>query len=382
MLKTKKMIPLAIPHMSGMEEKYIQKAFSENWIAPLGSNVDAFEASIASYNRVLESAVVSSGTAAIHLALQLLGVGAGDTVFCSTFTFVASINPALYLGAEPVFIDSEQETWCMSPFALKKALEDARKKKQLPKAIIVVHIYGQSAKMDEIIALANEYGVPIVEDAAEALGSTYRNAPLGTLGDLGTFSFNGNKIITTSGGGALVAKQAEKIAEARFLASQSKEDAPYYLHHQVGYNYRLSNVLAGIGIAQMDVLNDRVAKKQEIFATYEKGLADVPSLVMMPELDIAKGNRWLSTMAFCVETVGKTPEDVIKLLKARGIDSRLLWKPMHQQPLFQDALFYADEAGDVATKLFQTGLCLPSSTQMTQEEQEYVMDTVKEILSK
>ncbi|MBC1475779.1 aminotransferase class I/II-fold pyridoxal phosphate-dependent enzyme [Listeria grandensis] len=382
MLKTKKMIPLAVPHMSGMEEKYIQKAFQENWIAPLGSNVDEFEASIASYNHVSESAVVSSGTAAIHLALQLLGVGAGDTVFCSTFTFVASINPALYLGAKPVFIDSEQATWCMSPFALKTALEDARKKNQLPKAIIVVHIYGQSAKMDEIIALAKEYGVPVVEDAAESLGGTYRNAPLGTLGDFGIFSFNGNKIITTSGGGALVAKQPEKIAEARFLASQSKEDAPYYLHHQVGYNYRLSNVLAGIGIAQMDVLNDRVAKKQEIFATYEKGLADVPSVVMMPELDVAKGNRWLSTMTFCVDEVGKTPEDVMELLKARGIDSRLLWKPMHQQPLFQDALFYADEAGDVATKLYETGLCLPSSTQMTQEEQEYVIDTVKEILIK
>ncbi|EUJ31576.1 DegT/DnrJ/EryC1/StrS family aminotransferase [Listeria cornellensis] len=382
MLKTKKMIPLAVPHMSGEEEKYIQKAFQENWIAPLGSNVDEFEASIASYNHVSESAVVSSGTAAIHLALQLLGVGAGDTVFCSSFTFVASINPALYLGAKPVFIDSEQETWCMSPFALKTALEEARKKNQLPKAIIVVHIYGQSAKMDEIIALAKEYGVPVVEDAAESLGGTYRNAPLGTLGDFGIFSFNGNKIITTSGGGALVAKQPEKIAEARFLASQSKEDAPYYLHHQVGYNYRLSNVLAGIGIAQMDVLNDRVAKKQEIFATYEKGLADVPSIVMMPELDVAKGNRWLSTMTYCVDEVGKTPEDVMELLKARGIDSRLLWKPMHQQPLFQDALFYADEAGDVATKLYETGLCLPSSTQMTQEEQEYVIDTVKEILIK
>lgn len=382
MLKTKKMIPLAIPHMSGMEEKYIQKAFQENWIAPLGSNVDGFEASIASYNHVSDAAVVSSGTAAIHLALQLLNVGAGDTVFCSTFTFVASINPALYLGAKPVFIDSEEETWCMSPFALKAALEDARQKNQLPKAIIVVHIYGQSAKMDEIIALANEYGVPIVEDAAEALGGTYRNAPLGTLGDLGIFSFNGNKIITTSGGGALVAKQPEKIAEARFLASQSKEDAPYYLHHQVGYNYRLSNVLAGIGIAQMDVLNDRVAKKQEIFATYEAGLADVPGLVMMPELDVATGNRWLSTMTYCVDEVGKTPEDVMELLKAQGIDSRLLWKPMHQQPLFQDAPFYADEAGDVATKLFETGLCLPSSTQMTQEEQEYVIDALKKMFSK
>ncbi|WP_430535236.1 aminotransferase class I/II-fold pyridoxal phosphate-dependent enzyme [Listeria rocourtiae] len=382
MLKKKKMIPLAVPHMSGMEEAYIQKAFQENWIAPLGSNVDQFEASLAAYNQVSDAAVVSSGTAAIHLALELLGIRAGDTVFCSTFTFVASINPALYLGAKPVFIDSEEETWCMSPYALQKALEDAKAKNQLPKAIIVVHIYGQSAKMDEIIALADEYGIPVVEDAAEALGSTYQQAPLGTFGDFGIFSFNGNKIITTSGGGALVAKQPEKIKKTRFLASQSKEEAPYYLHHQVGYNYRLSNVLAGIGIAQMEVLDERVAKKQAIFAAYKEGFKDIPSVTMMPELEEAKGNRWLSAMTFCDEAVKKTPNDIMEALKEQGIDSRLLWKPMHKQPLFQDAPFYAHETGDVASKLFQTGLCLPSSTQMTQEEQDYVMDAVKTIISK
>ncbi|KMT62186.1 aminotransferase class I/II-fold pyridoxal phosphate-dependent enzyme [Paenilisteria newyorkensis] len=381
MLKTNKIIPLAVPHMSGREQVYIQKAFEENWVAPLGSNVDAFEASIASYNQVSDAAVVSSGTAAIHLALELLNIKAGDIVFCSTFTFVASINPALYLGAKPVFIDSEEDTWCMSPFALKNALEEAKKNNQLPKAIIVVHIYGQSAKMDEIMSLAGEYGIPIVEDAAEALGSMYKDAPLGTLGDFGVFSFNGNKIITTSGGGALIAKNPEKIVKARFLASQAKEDAPYYLHHQVGYNYRLSNVLAGIGIGQMEVLKARVARKQEIFKDYQKGFTEVANVTMMPELEDAKGNRWLSTFTFDVNESGKTPEDVLKLLKNRGIDSRLLWKPMHQQPLFQDAPFYEDVAGDVATKLYNTGLCLPSSTQMTQQEQEYVVDTVKRILT-
>ncbi|WP_311773214.1 DegT/DnrJ/EryC1/StrS family aminotransferase [Listeria booriae] len=381
MLKTNKMIPLAVPHMSGREEIYIQKAFQENWVAPLGSNVDAFEASIASFNQVSDAAAVSSGTAAIHLALELLNIQAGDFVFCSTFTFVASINPALYLGAKPVFIDSEEDTWCMSPFALKNALEVAKKNNQLPKAIIVVHIYGQSAKMDEIMSLADEYGIPVVEDAAEALGSVYRGAPLGTLGDVGIFSFNGNKIITTSGGGALIAKNPEKIVKARFLASQSKEKAPYYLHHQVGYNYRLSNVLAGIGIAQMEVLKARIARKQEIFENYQQGFADVANVTMMPELEEARGNRWLSTFTFDVSKSGKTPEEVLELLKSLGIDSRLLWKPMHQQPLFQDALFYEDVAGDVATKLYNSGLCLPSSTQMTQQEQEYVMDSVKMALT-
>ncbi|WP_312025434.1 DegT/DnrJ/EryC1/StrS family aminotransferase [Listeria booriae] len=381
MLKTNKMIPLAVPHMSGREEIYIQKAFQENWVAPLGSNVDAFEASIASFNQVSDAAAVSSGTAAIHLALELLNIQSGDFVFCSTFTFVASINPALYLGAKPIFIDSEEDTWCMSPFALKNALEVAKKNNQLPKAIIVVHIYGQSAKMDEIMSLADEYGIPVVEDAAEALGSVYRGAPLGTLGDVGIFSFNGNKIITTSGGGALIAKNPEKIAKARFLASQSKEKAPYYLHHQVGYNYRLSNVLAGIGIAQMEVLKARIARKQEIFENYQQGFADVANVTMMPELEEARGNRWLSTFTFDVNKSGKTPEEVLELLKSLGIDSRLLWKPMHQQPLFQDAPFYEDAAGDVATKLYNSGLCLPSSTQMTQQEQEYVMDGVKTALT-
>ncbi|MBC2180364.1 pyridoxal phosphate-dependent aminotransferase [Listeria booriae] len=375
------MIPLAVPHMSGREEIYIQKAFQENWVAPLGSNVDAFEASIASFNQVSDAAAVSSGTAAIHLALELLNIQAGDFVFCSTFTFVASINPALYLGAKPVFIDSEEDTWCMSPFALKNALEVAKKNNQLPKAIIVVHIYGQSAKMDEIMSLADEYGIPVVEDAAEALGSVYRGTPLGTLGDVGIFSFNGNKIITTSGGGALIAKNPEKIVKARFLASQSKEKAPYYLHHQVGYNYRLSNVLAGIGIAQMEVLKARIARKQEIFENYQQGFADVANVTMMPELEEARGNRWLSTFTFDVNKSGKTPEEVLELLKSLGIDSRLLWKPMHQQPLFQDAPFYEDVAGDVATKLYNSGLCLPSSTQMTQQEQEYVMDSVKMALT-
>lgn len=303
-------IPLAVPHMSGKEQKYIQQAFETNWIAPLGPNVDQFEANLATYTGAKDVAVTNSGTSAIHLALTLLNVQKGDTVFCSTFTFIASINPALYLGATPVFIDSEIDTWGMSPIALANALEDAASKNKLPKAIIVVHLYGQSCKMDEIMALANRYDIPVIEDAAESLGSTYKGRQLGTIGTFGIYSFNGNKIITTSGGGALVSNDTKQIEKARHLASQAKEDAPYYSHREVGFNYRLSNVLAGIGIAQLDVLEERITKKRAIFQAYEAAFADNSALTFLPEWQETFNNRWLTTVLL----EGVSPETVIELL--------------------------------------------------------------------
>lgn len=369
-------IPLAVPHMSGEEQKYIQQAFDTNWIAPLGPHVNQFEANLATYTGAADVAVTNSGTSAIHLALTLLNIQSGDTVFCSTFTFVASINPALYMGAVPVFIDSENDTWGMSPIALSKALKDAASKNKLPKAIIVVHLYGQSCKMDEIMALANRYDIPVIEDAAESLGSTYKGRKLGTIGTFGIYSFNGNKIITTSGGGALVSNDASQIEKARYLSTQAKEEAPYYSHSEVGFNYRLSNVLAGIGIAQLDVLEERIAKKRAIFEAYEAAFENNSEICFLSEWQETFNNRWLTTVL--LEQI--PPEKVIKQLAERGIESRRLWKPMHTQPLFQDVSYYSESGeGSNADTLFKKGICLPSSTQLTDKEMDYVCKVLKEI---
>ncbi|KGL46768.1 pyridoxal phosphate-dependent aminotransferase [Listeria newyorkensis] len=371
-------IPLAVPHMSGNEQKYIQQAFDTNWIAPLGPNVDQFEANLATYTGANGVLATSSGTAAIHLALTLLNLQRGDTVFCSTFTFIASINPALYLGATPVFIDSETDTWGMSPVALAKALEDAAAKNKLPKAIIIVHLYGQSCKMDEIMELANRYDIPVIEDAAESLGSTYKGRKLGTIGTFGIYSFNGNKIITTSGGGALVSNDAKQIEKARYLAAQAKEDAPYYSHSEVGFNYRLSNVLAGIGIAQLEVLDERIAKKREIFEAYKATFENNATLTFLPEWQETFNNRWLSTVLL----EGIAPEKVMEQLAKKGIESRLLWKPMHTQELFQDAAYYSEKIeGSNADMLFQKGLCLPSGTQLTTNQIDYICEMLREIIA-
>ncbi|MBC2195703.1 aminotransferase class I/II-fold pyridoxal phosphate-dependent enzyme [Listeria booriae] len=373
-------ILLSPPHMSGAEQSYIDKAFATNWIAPLGPNVNQFERDLAAYNGVEAVAATSTGTAAIHLALKLLHVQPGDTIFCSTFTFIASINPALYEKAVPVFIDAEKDTWGMSPKALQRALEDAAQKGQLPKAIIIVHIYGQSVKMDEIMALANQYNIPVIEDAAEALGSTYKGKKLGTFGEFGIYSFNGNKIITTSGGGALVSNKESAINHARFLSTQAKEQREYYHHVEVGYNYRLSNILAGIGIAQLQVLEERIAKKRAIFDHYEKGFRDISNITMMPELADTKSNRWLTTLLI----QDADPIEIMKQLTNKGIEARLLWKPLHCQPIFKDNPFYEHQKGtkSVAEELFAQGLCLPSGTQMTEEQQNYVITTMREILAK
>jgi len=372
-------ILLSSPHMGGMEQKYIQEAFDTNWIAPLGSNVDGFEQELANYVGVKSASATSAGTAAIHLALDLLGVRAGDTVFCSTLTFIASANPILYLGAKPVFIDSEETTWNMSPQALERAFVDAKINGQLPKAVIIVNLYGQSARMDELMAICDSYGVPIVEDAAESLGSTYKGEKSGTFGKFGIYSFNGNKIITTSGGGMLVSNDEELISRSRFLATQARDTAKHYQHSVVGYNYRMSNIVAGIGRGQLEVLDERVAQKRAIFERYAEAFLQVEGIQMMPELDGTFSNRWLSTMTIDPNLIQQTPYEIIDALNDANVEARPVWKPLHMQPLFADCPFYVHEENNIVSeRLFATGICLPSDTKMTLEEQQRVIDVVLE----
>ena len=374
-----KRIFLSPPHMSGNEMKYVQEAFQTNWIAPLGPNVDAFEKEIAGYVGVNDAVAVSSGTAAIHLALSLLGVGKGDTVFCSTLTFVASANPILYQGAEPVFIDSEPDTWNMSPQALQNALIDALLHGKLPKAVIVVNLYGQSAKMDEILELCNHYGVPIIEDAAESLGSFYKGKPSGTFGKFGVFSFNGNKIITTSSGGMLVSNDTIKTKEARFLATQARDQAVHYQHSTMGYNYRLSNILAGIGRGQLEVLDERVETRRAIFERYYNELAYLPGVHFMPELEGTRTNRWLTTLTINEVEAGVTVLELLGQLSENNIEARPVWKPLHLQPLFQSVAYYPHSNEEsISDQLFNQGICLPSGSNLTEEEQYRIINIIKE----
>jgi pyridoxal phosphate-dependent aminotransferase EpsN len=359
--------------MSGKEQLYLNEAFLTNWIAPLGPNVDAFERELAAYVGANDAAAVNSGTAAIHLALQLLGVAAGDRVFCSTLTFVASANPILYQGAEPVFIDSEPESWNMSPIALERALSDARRSNRLPKAVVVVHLYGQSAKMEELTALCDAFGVPLVEDAAESLGSRYKGKASGSMGRFGIYSFNGNKIITTSGGGMLVSNDAEALARARFLATQARDPAIHYQHSQAGYNYRMSNVLAGIGRAQLEVLEDRVDARRAVFQRYRERLGAVPGFEFMPEPEGTRSNRWLTALTVD-EDAGVSPSSLIYALAEQDIEARPVWKPLHLQPLFYGASYYPHGEESVSERLFRLGLCLPSGSNLTAEDQERVAD--------
>ncbi|PEA20226.1 pyridoxal phosphate-dependent aminotransferase [Bacillus cereus] len=364
--------------MSGNEQKYIQNAFDTNWIAPLGPNVDGFERELASFVGVNGGAAVSSGTAAIHLALQLLDVQKGDIVFCSSFTFVASANPIVYLGATPVFIDSERETWNMSPQALEHALHDADKEGKLPKAVIVVHLYGQSAKIADILSLCNKYNVPIIEDAAESLGSTYKGKASGTFGRFGVYSFNGNKIITTSGGGMLVSNDVEALAKAKFLATQAKDPAPHYEHSEIGYNYRMSNILAGIGRGQLEVLEDRIKARREIFECYYRELAHIPGFYFLSELENNYSNRWLSTLIIDKKETGVSIEEVIESLASENIEARPLWKPLHMQKLFKREKYYAHNKNEsVSEELFQMGVCLPSGSNLMEEDQYRVIQCIK-----
>ena len=378
-----KRILLSSPHMSGNEQKYIGNAFKENWIAPLGPNVNQFELDIAAYAGVKGASVTSSGTGAIHLALDILGVKQGDSVFCSTFTFVASANPALYLGADITFIDSEVETWNMSPFALERALSDAKKIGKLPKAIIVVNLYGQSAQMDELLEIANSYNVPIIEDAAESLGAEYKGKKSGTLGKIGIYSFNGNKIITTSGGGVLISDDEEIIARSRFLATQARDEAPHYQHSVVGYNYRMSNILAGVGIAQLQVLDERVTRRREIFDTYYQELAGIEGVQFMPELNGTKSNRWLTTLTIDQKIIQLNPYEIMDKMNEANIETRALWKPLHMQPLFKENKFYKDKENEesIASELFANGICLPSGSNMSQTEINKVIYSIKNIVN-
>lgn len=360
--------------------KYVQDAFQTNWIAPLGPNVDAFEKEIASYVGVNDAVAVSSGTAAIHLALSLLGVGKGDTVFCSTLTFVASANPILYQGAEPVFIDSEPETWNMSPKALQRALQDAFVIGKLPKAVIVVNLYGQSAKMDEILSLCDMYEVPVVEDAAESLGSTYKGKASGTFGLIGIYSFNGNKIITTSGGGMLVTNNRELAEKARFLATQARDQAIHYQHSKMGYNYKMSNILAGIGRGQLEVLEERVHARRKVFDRYYRELSYLPGFHFMPELENTISNRWLTTLLVNENDSGVRAHEIIKALAEENIEARPVWKPLHLQPLFHGSFYYSHiESEDFAESLFKNGICLPSGSNLSIDNQLRIISCIKRL---
>lgn len=367
---------LSSPHMSGKEKEFVDEAFAANWIAPLGPNVDGFENDIAEYlDDDVHVAALSSGTAAIHLALILLGVKRDDEVICQSMTFSASANPIVYQGAMPVFVDSENETWNISPDFLKEAIKDRIKKGKKPKAIIPVHLYGMPCKMNEILDIAAEYEIAIIEDAAEALGSSYFGKKAGTFGEMSCLSFNGNKIITTSGGGAVVSKNKEYINKARFLATQARDTAPHYEHSQIGYNYRMSNICAGIGRGQMMVLDERVKQRKKIFSKYSELLQNVPGITFQTELSGFYSNRWLTTITL---EPGQTPNNVsnetIRLsLEAHNIESRPLWKPMHLQPIFKDAPFYGDGTSE---KLFKKGLCLPSGSNMMEKDFERVMNKI------
>lgn len=369
-------ILLSSPHMGGTEKKYVEEAFSTNWIAPLGNNVDQFEASVKEYTGIKAACALSSGTSAIHLALDLLDVGQDDIVLCSSLTFVASANPILYLGGKPVFIDSELDSWNMCPKALEKALTYYRMQGKQPKAVIVVNLYGQSARMDQIVDICSRFGVPIIEDAAESLGAEYKGRMSGTFGMFGVFSFNGNKIITTSGGGMLISDNEGSIRRALHKATQSKEAAKYYQHEKVGYNYRLSNVCAGIGRGQMEVLQERIEQKRSIFNKYVEGFGDVAGISFMPEIKDSFHTRWLSTLTLDPVTLGVTAEELVDHLAENNIEARPVWKPLHMQPLFKDCDYFTN-GEDHSRYLYEHGICLPSDTKMTDEEINQVIQLLK-----
>jgi len=375
---------LSSPHLGINELQYVNEAFATNWIAPLGPHVNSFEQGLQDQTQTKHAAALSSGTSALHLALILLEVKAGDTVFCQSITFSASANPIAYQGAIPVFIDSEIDTWNMNPALLKAALEEAKQNRKLPKAIIPVHLYGMPAKMDEILLIANEYGVPVIEDAAEALGSSIENKPCGSFGKFGVLSFNGNKIITTSGGGALISDNAEMIEKARFLATQARDLAPHYQHSQIGYNYRMSNVLAGIGRGQLEVLNDRVGARRNNYERYKQYFSKLNSagfhIQFQEEPEGYFSNRWLTCILIDPTTNnGLTREEVRLSMDDENIETRPLWKPMHQQPVFASSKSYLNGVSD---KLFENGLCLPSGSNLREDEFERIFNCLDKIFSK
>lgn len=392
----KQRIYLSSPHMSdeGYEQVYIKEAFDTNWIAPLGNNVNEFEKEFSAVVGAKDAAALSAGTAAMHMALKAAGVGPGDVVFCPTLTFAATVNPVIYQGAVPVFIDSDYDTWNISPAALSKAFQIYPK----VKAVILVHLYGLSAELDEIMRQCRERGITVIEDAAESLGTLYHGKWTGTFGDYGIFSFNGNKIITTSGGGMLVcsmddsAKAREQVAKVRFWATQAREQARYYQHKEIGYNYRMSNIVAGIGRGQLKVLEDRIEKKRYIYSYYKRTLQDIDAVSFMPMLEGTYSNCWLTCIQIDERITDITPEQIMDVLSDDNVESRPLWKPMHLQPVFRDKEFitaggeplriidkekWADDS--VAGTLFRRGICLPSDTKMTDEDLERVCHLIKKL---
>ena len=377
--KENKRIYLASPHMGELEQVFVKEAFDTNWVAPLGPNVNNFEKEIAEYVGIKHASALVSGTSAIHLAIKLVGIKPRDIVFCSSLTFAASCNPIIYEGAEPVFIDSEYESLNMSPIALKKAFEVYSEKGRLPKAVIVVHLYGQSANMDEIMAICNEYNVPVIEDAAESLGATYKGKQTGTIGKYGFYSFNGNKIITTSGGGMLVSNDEEGIKKSRFWATQARDNERYYHHTELGYNYRMSNVVAGIGRGQLRVLDERIAKKKYIYEKYKEAFKDIADIEMANVCEYGEPNYWLSVALLNTESMVK-PLDIILALEEENIESRHIWKPMNMQPFYEKYDFFKDNDNkdiSVGEDIFNRGICLPSDTKMSDEEINRVIRIVK-----
>jgi len=373
-------ILLSTPHMGSAEREYVEEAFRTNWIAPLGPNVDGFEREIAELVGVKHAAALSSGTAALHLGLILLNVTRGDKVFCSTLTFSASANPIVYQGAEPVFIDSDEHSWNMSPQALQKAFLSAEKEGWMPKAVIIVNLYGQSADMDQLLAICEQYDVPVLEDAAESLGASYKGKASGTFGKLGVYSFNGNKIITTSGGGMLVSDDQDLIQKARFLATQARDPAPHYEHSQIGYNYRMSNILAGVGRGQLKVLKERVESRRAVFELYRSAFSDMPQITWMPEPDWSYSTHWLTACTIS-PSLGVNSEELIRRLAAELIEARPLWKPMHMQPVFREARSFNHGEESVSQSLFENGICLPSGSNMSDGQQDRIINTMKKVLS-
>jgi dTDP-4-amino-4,6-dideoxygalactose transaminase len=373
MEKTK--IWLSSPHMGEAEFKYVKEAFDTNWIAPVGPHLERFESGLSALSNQLPVAAVSAGTAAIHLALILLDVGREDEVICSSFTFAASANPIVYQGASPIFVDSEEESWNMCPLRLEECIKDRIAKGKKPKAVILVHLYGMPAKMKELMAVCQNYDIPLIEDAAEGLGSTYKGQPLGTFGDFGVYSFNGNKIITTSGGGALVSHDESQIEKAKFLATQARDNAPHYEHSHIGYNYRMSNVCAAIGLGQLEVLDERVKQRRANHQFYQEQLQHLSEIVFLSEPEGFYSNRWLT--AVLLENVDR--EVLREALLEENIEARPLWKPMHMQPIYKDAPMYG---GAVCERLFEKGLCLPSGSNLSIEDLKRVTEKIIQTIEK
>ena len=371
-----KQILLSTPHMGSLEQEFVKEAFDTNWIAPVGPHVDAFEQEFCEVVGAKHAAAVSSGTAALHLALQLIGVGSGDEVFCSTLTFIATASPITYLGAKPVFIDSDRTSWNLNPDLFREALDKRAKNGKLPKAVVIVHLYGQSCDIDPILEACNAYEIPLIEDAAESLGASYKNRSPGSFGKIGIFSFNGNKIITTSGGGMLVSDDQKLVEKARFLATQARDPAPHYQHSEIGYNYRLSNVLAGIGRGQLRVLEERVEARRHNFEVYKQALGNLPGIAFMPEAAFGKSTRWLTCLTIDPAAFGADREQVRLALAQEKIEARPVWKPLHLQPVFADC---ESIEGAVAQELFKYGLCLPSGSNLTDEDLERVTSAIAQI---